>query len=105
MARILETCAPVNARTCFEAALDEAVQTLYQTISARLNALLVAIVHHVVGQPYHVRRQQVSKRLRRKGKCCRCGSSPSRRFSRNGFRSRQPLSTGCPVCGASVAAA
>lgn len=94
MARIPETCAPVNAQTRFEAALDEAVQTLCQTISARRNALLVAIVCHVVGRPYHVRRQQVPKRLRREGKCCRCGSSQSRRFSRNGFRSRQPLSTG-----------
>ena len=28
MARIPETCAPVNARTVFEAELDEAVQSL-----------------------------------------------------------------------------
>ena len=93
MARIPETCAPVKARALFEMALDEAVQTLCQTISARLNALLAAIVAHVVGRRYHVRRVQVPERLRREGKCCRCGSSQSRRFSRNGVRTRQPLLT------------
>lgn len=93
MARIPETCAPVKARALFEVALDEAVHTLCQTISIRLNALLVAIVAHVVGRCYHVRRVQVAERLRREGKCCRCGSSQSRRFSRNGVRTRQPLLT------------
>ena len=93
MARIPETCAPVKARTLFEVALDEAVHTLCQTISARLNALLVAIVGHVVGRCYHVRRGHVPERLRREGKCCRCGSSQSRRFSRNGVRPRRSLLT------------
>ncbi|MCL7454905.1 MAG: transposase [Anaerolineae bacterium] len=36
---------------------------------------------------------RVSKRLLREGKCCRCGSNRSRRFSRNGFRSRESLLT------------
>ncbi len=93
MARIPETCAPVKAKALFEAALDEAVHTLCQTIGARLNALLLAIVSHVVGRRYHVRRVQVPERLRREGKCCRCGSSQSRRFSRNGVRPRRPLLT------------
>lgn len=93
MARIPETCAPVNARTLFEAQLDEAVQSLCQTISARLAALLVAIVSHVVGRGHYVRRTKVPKRLLREGKCWRCGSTRSRRFSRNGFRSREPLVT------------
>jgi hypothetical protein len=91
MARIPESCDPVNARTVLEASLDEAAETLCQTISVRFNALLVAIVSHVVGRRHHVRRRQVSRQLRREGKCCRCGSSQSRRFSRNGFRRRQPL--------------
>ena len=34
MTRIPETCAPVNARTLFEAQLDEAVESLCQTIGA-----------------------------------------------------------------------
>ena len=93
MARIPETCAPVKAKVLFEVALDEAVHTLCQTIGARLSALLVAIVGHVVGRGYHVRRIHVPKRLRREGRCCHCGSSQSRRFSRNGVRPRQPLLT------------
>ena len=93
MASIPETCAPVNARAVFEAALDEALQTLRQTIGARITALLVAIVSHVVGRPHYVRRVYVPKRLRREGKCQRCHSTRSRCFSRNGFRGRQPLLT------------
>jgi hypothetical protein len=93
MARIPETCAPVNARTLFEAQLDEAVQSMCQAIGARLTAVLVAIVSHIVGRGHYVRRTKVPKRLRREGKCCRCGSTQSRRFSRNGFRSREPLVT------------
>jgi putative transposase len=46
-----------------------------------------------VGRGHYVRRMRVSKRLLREGKCCRCGSNRSRRFSRNGFRSREPLLT------------
>jgi len=93
MARIPETCSPVNARTVFEAAVDDAVQTLCQTMGARLTALLVAIVSHVVGRPHYVRRIFVPNRLHREGKCPRCHSTQSRRFSRNGFRERQPLVT------------
>jgi hypothetical protein len=91
MGRIPETCTPVKAPILFQAELDEAMQSLCQTISARLNALLVATANHVVGRGHYVRRSRVSKRLRREGKCCRCGSSRSRRFSRNGFRHREPL--------------
>ena len=93
MARIPESCAAVNAQILFEAALDEAVQTLCQTIGARLQMLLEAIVSHVVGRGHYARRQQVPKRLHREGKCCRCGSRQSQRFSRNGFRERNPLSS------------
>ena len=93
MASIPETCKPVNARTLFETELNEAVQNLCQTIGARLTAVLVAIVSHLVGRGHYVRRIKVSKRLRREGKCCRCGSTRSRRFSRNGFRRRDPLIT------------
>jgi hypothetical protein len=93
MASIPETCAPVNARDLFEAQLDEAVQDLCQTIGARLTAVLMAIVSHIVGRGHYVRRMKVPKRLRREGKCSRCGSTQSRRFSRNGFRRRDPLLT------------
>lgn len=93
MASIPDSCAPVNARTVFEANLEEAMQSLCQTIGTRLTAVLAAIVRYVVGRGHYVRRMKVPKRLRREGKCCRCGSTQSRRFSRNGFRSREPLAT------------
>lgn len=93
MTRIPETCAPVNARAMFEAQMDEALENLCETIGARLTAMLVAIVSHIVGREHHVRRAKVPKRLYREGKCSRCGSTQSRRFSRNGFRRREPLVT------------
>jgi len=92
MTRIPQACAPVNAQTLYAETLDEAWHSLCRTISGELNALLVAMVSHVVGRRYHVRREQVSEHLCREGTCCRCGSSCSQLFSRNGFRTRQPLS-------------
>jgi len=91
MVRIPKTCAPVKAQALFEAQLDEALESLCQTIGARLTALLVAIVSYVVGRGHYVRRMKVPRRWRREGKCSRCGSTQSRRFSRNGFRRREPL--------------
>ena len=93
MTTMPETCASVNARELFDALVNEAVNSLCQTISARLNALLVATVSHVVGQGHYVRRSEVPQHLRREGTCCRCGATRSQRFSRNGFRPRQPLVT------------
>ena len=93
MARIPKTCEPVNARALFESQVNEALESLCQTIGVRFTAVLVAIVSHIVGRGHYVRRTKVSKRLLREGKCCRCGSTLSRRFSRNGFRPRDPLAT------------
>lgn len=93
MTTIPETCASVNARELFEASLEQAVDDLRQTISARLNALLVAIVNYVVARGHYVRRAEIPQHLHREGTCCRCGSSRSQRFSRNGFRPREPLVT------------
>ena len=112
MVKIPESCSTVNARHLLKAALLEAEATLQQTMELRFMELLVAIVCHVLGRPYHRRRKRVSKRLRREGKCCRCGSKASHRFSRNGFRERHLLTQWGPlvihlprvrcVCGGSV---
>ncbi len=93
MTTIPETCASVNARELFDAALQQAVENLRREISVRLNMLLVAVVNYVVGRASHVRRAEVPRYLKREGVCCRCGSRRSQRFSRNGFRRRQPLVT------------
>lgn len=93
MTTIPETCAPVNTRELFDAALKQAVDDLRQEISRYLNALLIAVVNHVVGREPYTRRAEVPRHVKREGTCCRCGSTRSQRFSRNGFRRRQPLVT------------
>lgn len=93
MTTIPETCAPVNARELFDASLEQALDQLRDSISAHLNALLAAVVNYVVGRGHYVRRSEVPQWLRRAGTCCRCGSTRSQRFSRNGFRRREPLVT------------
>ena len=95
MARIPEVCAPVNARTYFETAPDEAAQTLRQTTSARFNALLEAIVSYVVGRPHHVRRQQVSECLLQEAECRRCRPSWFRPSGWLHNRAGEDASPGC----------
>ena len=98
MTKIPESCAPVKARSRFESGLIAAESRLRHEIALELTGLLVAIVQHVLGRPYHRRRVRVSKRLRREGKCCRCGSRKSQRFTRNGFRKRLLLTRWGELC-------
>lgn len=91
MSKIPESCPPVNARRLFESTMLEVEASLRQTIALRLSEMLIAIVQHVLGRPYHRRRKKVPQRLHREGRCRRCGSSQSHRFTRNGFRRRQLL--------------
>ena len=91
MARIPGSCAPVNARLRFEETVLEAEAALQHTIELRLTEMLIAIVCHVLGRRYHRRRSRVPRRLRRDGRCSRCGSRASHRFTRNGFRERHLL--------------
>ena len=90
--KIPETCSPVNARSLFRATLAEAEASLRQSIGLRSSGLLRAIVSHVLGRLYHQRRWRVPEDMRREGRCCRCKSRASHRFSRNGFRRRCLLS-------------
>jgi hypothetical protein len=91
MAKIPQSCSPVNAQDQLHSVLEEAEACLRQQMEQRLNTLLVAIVCHVLGRFYHQRRKRVSWRLQREGRCSRCGTRRSHRFSRNGFRQRQLL--------------
>jgi len=91
MSRIPESCSPVNARAQLGLALQEAEAVLRQTIGLRLTELLIAIVRYVLDRPYHQRREKVSQHVRREGRCCRCGTTKSYRFYRNGFRRRHLL--------------
>jgi hypothetical protein len=91
MSKIPQSCTPVNARTRFEKELLDAEVCQRRNMEQRLTELLLAVVRYILVRPYHVRRVKVPKRLRREGRCSRCGSSKSRRFIRNGFRKRQLL--------------
>ncbi len=112
MVRIPERCSPVNARALITSLLLEAEATLQHTMAVRLRELLLAIVHHVLERAWYRRRDGVPSHLRHEGRCCRCGSTRSYRFSRNGFRTRHlltrwgELSVELPrvrcVCGGSV---
>ena len=91
MDKIPESCCPVNARHQLETTLLGAEAALQRTIELRFRELLLAIVCHVLGRPYHRRRVTVPRRQRREGKCLHCGSRASHWFSRNGFRERHLL--------------
>ena len=89
MAKIPESCAPVNAKEMFEETILNAESALQQAIALELTRLLDAIVCYIIGRPYHVRRVRVPRNLYREGKCCRCGLRACHRFSRNGYRKRK----------------
>jgi transposase-like protein len=72
--------------------LNEADVSLRAGIGLRVSKILAATVSHIVGRPHHQRRDEVSRQTHREGRCCRCQSSASHRFSRNGFRKRRLLS-------------
>ena len=93
MTKIPPSCSPVNARDQLELVLAEADKALRRQITARFSELLSAIVRHVLGRSYHQRREQIPERLRREGRCCRCFSTRSQRFSRNGFRNRHLMTS------------
>lgn len=91
--KIPESCSAVKAQSILEASTDEAIDALCRGIGARFTDLLSAVASHVVGRPRYRRRRFVPAQLHREGKCGQCGSRQSRRFSRNGFRERQPHPT------------
>lgn len=64
---------------------------LVEAVSQRLNELLAAAVTVLLGREYHERREQVSLGVEQSGRCHRCKSHQSQRFSRNGYRSRELL--------------
>jgi len=76
-----------------ETAISEARAAVRHMIERQLNDLLLAIVCYALGRPYHRRRRQVPDSLRREAVCHRCRSRQCQRFSRNGFRKRQVLTT------------
>ena len=101
MVRIPERSSPANARALFASVLVEAEGTLRHTIALRLGELLLAVVHHLLERAWYRRREGVPRYIRHEGRCCRCGSTRSYRFSRNGFRTRHLIHhNGSGLCAA-----
>ena len=92
MTSIPTSCPPVNAKAQMQLVIREAETSLYQTIALRLTEILLAVVCYVLSRPYHRRRRALPIWVVPEGVCSRCKRHQSRRFSRNGFRPRRPLS-------------
>ena len=93
MTRVPTSCPPVNARGQLELVLAQAEEALRRLVTTYFNEWLIAIVRHVLGRTFHQRRQHIPERLRREGRCCRCTSTMSRRFTRNGCRDRHLMTS------------
>jgi putative transposase len=63
------------------------IASVVEAISRKVNQQLAQDVHHFLGRLPYRRRAKVSASIE-SGRCARCGSHQSRRFSRNGFRRR-----------------
>lgn len=96
----------------FKSFLAEVRQGIKQWVERRIEAQLEAEVEAWVHRRPYARRAGVGHHQRR-SQCCRCGTRQVRRFSRNGHRPRQRVTTfgvltiGLPrvvcECGGSVA--
>jgi len=81
----------VNGSAMLAEAMAAGQAALVAAVSQRLNELLIAAVTTLLGREFHVRRQRVSLGVEQTGRCHRCKSHQSQRFSRNGYRVRQLL--------------
>lgn len=81
----------VNGKAMLEEAMAVGHAALVSAVSQHLNGLLIAAVTTLLGRDFHVRRHQVSSAVEQRGRCHRCKSHQSQRFSRNGYRERELL--------------
>jgi transposase-like protein len=88
MASLLSDRRSVNGRAALERMMDEGYQALEQAMTQRLNDWLARAVTTLLGRGRYERRQQVRSGVEQDGRCARCKSRNSRRFSRNGSRRR-----------------
>jgi transposase-like protein len=78
----------VNGQNMLAEAMAVGQAALAEAVSHRLNEMLLAAVTLLLGREFHVRRMGVALGLEQSGRCHRCKSHQSRRFSRNGYRPR-----------------
>jgi len=81
----------VNGKVMLAEAMAAGQAALVSAVSQRLNGLLIVAVTTLLGRGFHVRRQRVSPGIEQTGRCHRCQSHQSQRFSRNGYRERELL--------------
>lgn len=81
----------VNGKAMLKEAMAVGHTALVAAVSQHLNGLLIAAVTTLLGRDFHVRRHQVLPGIEQTGRCQRCQSHQSQRFSRNGYRERQLL--------------
>ena len=81
----------VNGKELLAEAMAVGQAALAEAVSQRLNELLVAAVTLLLGRGFHKRRRQVGLGVEQSGRCHHCKSHQSRRFSRNGYRTREVL--------------
>jgi transposase-like protein len=88
MTSIVADRGSVNGRAAVEHMIDEAQRALEQVMAQRLNQWLQRAVTMLLGRERYERRQHIRHWIEQQGRCARCKSHQSRRFSRNGSRPR-----------------
>ena len=78
----------VNGRAALERMIDEGYRSLELAIIQQLELWLGWAVAKLLGRERYERRHQVRHWVVQKGRCARCKTQQSRRFSRNGSRPR-----------------
>jgi putative transposase len=91
MASVRKERRQVNGKQMLTEALTNGQAALVSAMSQHLNDALANATTAVLGRDYHVRRHRLPLSVEQTGKCHRCQSHQSRRFSRNGYRERSLL--------------
>lgn len=81
----------VNAKALFAAGLANAQAAVVKHLTTEIEQGVVRQIDAVLGRDAYVRRAQVAPWIEVSGRCARCKSRQSRRFSRNGRRVRHIL--------------
>ena len=88
MASVLPERQSVNGRAALNQMFEEAYRSIEQVIAQRFMLWLETALTTLLGREPHERRADVRHWVEQDGECAKCHSHESRRFSRNGSRSR-----------------
>lgn len=88
MASVIPERRSVNGRAVLDQMFEDAYRSIEQVIAQRLMLWLEAALTTLLSREPHERRMHVRHWVEQHGECAKCHSHESRRFSRNGSRSR-----------------